>query len=58
MNRDKAIKWCKDNLNYWPNTPAPEGWSWIMKDVPYRPSEMILINNKEMAISKRCFSGF
>lgn len=45
MNKDKAIKWCNDNLGRWPGSTvclSPGGWSWKVRNQPYQFPEYIL----------------
>lgn len=47
MNRSAAIRWCFANLKSWPNNTKsfhPEGWRWIISNLPYRDEEYKLVN--------------
>ena len=60
MNRDEAIKWCKDYLPSWPKIdsylkalPRRLGWEWIVIRMPYdfEPT-IVLSNNNNIYIIK------
>ena len=62
LNREDAIDWIEGNLHHWPITTrllsSPEGWRWVSKEVPYKDSEILLINNAGERIYRKMVTGF
>lgn len=50
MNRSAAIRWCFKNIRVWPrgtNSKAPDGWRWVISNMPYCAPEYFLEKDGE-----------
>ena len=59
MNKQEAIEWCK-SLEIWPRDTkqkAPEGWRWVVGQLPYQRPEFKLVNAKSEEIRKEDVKG-